>query len=175
MTDDVKTCVMSDRSVLLAAPRKSATLRTQPNRAYRLRRETWPPRSQRVHSPTARIGCSSYLPGGAKSCQPSALPARRRLQSLAMAVSAGKAWRIGSPARATCPHGAGSGAGSDTKRLTLRWRSSDQYPLCGSFECRSGVTTTPVESCVVVSTAFHSSARLRVSSATSSLDSLVMC
>ena len=33
------------------------------------------------------------------------------------------------PARATCTHGAGSGAGSDTKRLTLRWRSSDQYPL----------------------------------------------
>ena len=33
----------------------------------------------------------------------------------------------------------------------------------------------PVESCVVVSTASHSSARLPVSSATSSLDSLVMC
>ena len=71
-------CLMIDRSVLLAARPKKCRPRNPPNLAYRLQRETRPPRSQRVHSPTARIGCSSYLPGGAKSCQH---------------ISAGKTWR----------------------------------------------------------------------------------
>ena len=73
------------------------------------------------------------------------------------------------------PTDARGDAASDTKRLTLRWRSSDQYPLRGYLECSSGVASTWVESCGVVSTAFHSSARLCVSSATSSLDSFLTC
>ena len=34
------------------------------------------------------------------------MPARQRWESLALAVGAGRAWRIGSPVRVTCSHGA---------------------------------------------------------------------
>ena len=91
-------------------------------------------------------------------------------QQLRESTATGKDWRaflLGFCSRAFL-------LGSCSKRLTWRERSSDQHP--GSFECRSGFPTTATEPCAaVVKSAFHSSARLSVSAATSCLDNVLTC
>ena len=101
----------------------------------------------------------------------------RRWQSLAQPVACSNNGLARSSANAA--EDAIGEQGPESKRLTLRWRPSDQYSLSGSFEdfrreCTSGVPTTSAEPCAaIVKTAFHSTARLRVSAVTSSLENLL--
>ena len=97
---------------------------------------------------------------------------RRRWQSLALSLTSSS--YMPSRSSANAPPDASGERGSDNKRLTFRWRPSDQYPLAGSFADLGGGVSAG-SGAAAVRTAFHSAARLCVSAATSSLDSLVTC